>query len=253
MAIQLDPYNLREEFGDHDPEDFVSFGSTCRDFASLFGLGLPELAWEAREVLRRLETEPQFSLFDFLPLVDIDSNGVADSPMPQVNLEHAKLNLLRGSKKIQIMATVLLLQATLSDQEVCELLYNASGSALACVCLLVEAQRPDRAAELFVRYLQDVDCEQVEHILQSLVQLQTPPTDVLEVLAIGYLTHANLEIVVSAIDLIKGWVEDEGFSRTLAIEHVLEYWRDRPSISDGSDRDVCSELKWLQDSMTGVG
>jgi hypothetical protein len=253
LAIQLDPYNLREEFGDHEPEDLVSFGSTCRDFALLFGLDLPELAAEAWEVLRRLETEPQFSLFDFLPLVDIENNVVADSPRLQVNLEHAKLNLLRGSRKIQIMATVLLVQATLTDQEVCELLYNASDSALACVCLVVEAQCPDRATELFVRYLQDVDCQQAEHILQSLVQLQAPAIDGLEALAIGYLTHANIEVVVSAIDLIKGWVEDEGFSRTLAIEHALQYWKDRPSISDESDRDVCSELNWLQDAMAGVG
>ena len=249
----LDYYNLREEFGDHGPEHLVGFGSTLRDFALFQGLDLVELAEEAREVQRRLATDPQFSLFDDLPLVDFDTNSAAESTRPKVNLEHAKISLLGGPKRIQFMAAMLLLRVTLSEKDVSDLLNSASGSALMYACWLVEINCPGRAVELLVRYLQRSNCQQVEYILQSLERLRPPSTDALETIAFGYLTDANLETVVSAIDLVKVWVEDERFSRTPPIEHALEYWRERPSISDKSDRDVCSELKWLQDAMARVG
>ncbi|TNB98541.1 hypothetical protein FHG55_05720 [Pseudomonas jessenii] len=249
----VDYYNLREEFGDHGPEDLVGFGSTLRDFALFQGLDLVELAEEAKEVQRRLATDPEFSLFDDLPLVDFDTNSAAESTRPKVNLEHAKISLLGGSKRIQFMAAMLLLRVSLSEKDVSDLLNSASGSALMYACWLVEINCPGRAVELLVRYLQRSNCQQVEYILQSLERLRPPSTDALETIAFGYLTDANLETVVSAIDLVKVWVEDEKFSRTQPIEHALEYWRGRPSISDQSDRDVCSELKWLQDAMARVG
>lgn len=252
-SAELDHYNLREEFGDPRPEDLACFGSTLRDYALYQGLDLVELAGEAKEVRRRLEKDLQFSLFDNLPLVDFDTSSAPESRRPKVNLEHAKLNLLGGSKRIQFMAAVLLLQATLSEKDVSELLNSASGLALMCTCLLVENNCPGRAVELLVPYLQRANCQQVEYILQSLERIRPPPTDALETVAFGYLTDTNLETVFSAIDLIKVWVEDERFSRALPIEQALKYWRERPSISDGSDRDVSSELKWLQDAMAEVG
>ncbi|MBF6029291.1 hypothetical protein ICY20_16205 [Pseudomonas sp. P115] len=251
-SAEIDHYNLHEEFGDEEPEDTISFGSTLRDFALFQGLDLVELAEEARAVLYRLDTEPQFSLFDELPLVDVDLNGGAGCSTPKVNVEHAKRNLLAGSKKAQHLAAVLLLQITLCEESLSKLLNDAKGLALGLVCLLIERNRPDRAIELLVSYLQRSDCQQPDYILQSLERLRPSLTDELESLTFGYLTHANPEVVVSAVDLVKVWVQDEHFSRVVLVEQALKRWEGRTNFYTHFDRDVRVELKDLREAMVAV-
>ncbi|MBN2977574.1 NACHT domain-containing protein [Pseudomonas lactucae] len=253
LATKIDGFDLHEAFEGDWPEDLHSLGLTFRDFARLQRLNLVELAAEAGEILRRLETDPKFSLFNELPRVDFDADDGVQNPGFQVGLEHAKHNFLRGSRKVMFIAALVLLKATLSERDVTELLYSAPDSALACACLLVEVKHPERAVQLLVRYLQDVDCKGAECILQSLVRLQAPPTATLEALAIGYLTDNNREAVASAIDVIQSWVEKGQFSRTQPIDRALAYWKDLPHICDQSDRDICSELKGLRAAMAEVG
>ncbi|WP_139670719.1 NACHT domain-containing NTPase [Pseudomonas sp. F16(2018)] len=239
----INRFNLDECFVEDWPEDPASLGALFKDFARALELDLAGLAWEAREVLRRLEAEPGFTLFDHLP--DVDCEYANKLLKIRVGLKPAAAYLLNGPAGIQFIAGLLLLRAQMTEQDVQHLLYQASDRAVGLVCLLIEAHCADRAVDLLVEYLHRTPDQPVSGVLNSLHRLGASPEGGVDALVAGYLTSDCLQTVFSAVDLVQSWQAAKVFTQAQAVVLAEEHWRNQPSSLIHYDRDVHSELKLL--------
>lgn len=246
-VAELDRFQLKEEFEEHWPADSIALGSVLRDFSRVLDLDLGELAWESSEVLRRLDSDPVFTLFDYLPNVDCEYDS--HSPKIHADLAAARFYILNGVFKTRLIAGLLLLRAHMSEQDVIELLDQASGPGLVVASMLVTAHCPDTAIGLLVAYLQRTTNQSVACVVECLQSLEALPEDGLEVLVMGYLTSDCPETVMSAIDIIRRWVEGCGYAQVEPIAHAQAHWQNRPGVVDRYDRDVHGELKRLLDTV----